>query len=130
VIKKLAIGVAIVVPVWIFSIGWQVGAAELGNIELQDDMKDMASQLGARIGFSAAKSDDDFRKAVIQKAQKYGIELEPEQVTVERTTSGDKTAIYLSADYRVHIHVVGFSHELHFQPHSDRVFYQTTLPTS
>lgn len=123
VIKKLGIIVAVGVLVWIFSAAWQVGAAELANVELRDDMRDMVSQLGARIGFSPAKSDEDFRNAVVQKAQKYGIELAPGQVTVERIVSGDKTDIYLAADYRASIHVIGFSRTLHFKPESGERLY-------
>ena len=123
VIKKLAIVIGTTVLVWIFGVGWRIGAAELANVELRDDMKDMASQLGARIGFSPPMSDEDFRDAVIHKAQKYGIQLVPDQVTVERTGSGEKTAIYLAADYRAPIHVIGFSCTLHFNPQSGDKLY-------
>lgn len=120
---KIVIVIGIAALVWAFGVGWRIGAAELANVELQDDMKDMASQLGARIGFSTAKSDEDFRNSVVQKAQKYGIELAADQVTVERTVSGDKTDIYLAADYRVPIHVIGFSRTLHFNPQSGERLY-------
>lgn len=122
-IKKFGIVLGIGVLAWIFSAGWQVGAAELANIELRDDMKDMASQLAAHIGFSPPKSDEDFRAAVVRKAQSYGIDLAPDQVIVERTVSGDITTIYLAADYRVPIHMIGFSETLHFKPQSGEKLY-------
>ena len=87
-IKKLAIVIGIAALAWILSVGWQVGSAELANIELRDDMKGMASQLAAHIGFSPAKSDEDFRAAVVREGQGYGIDLDPDQVTVERTVLG------------------------------------------
>jgi hypothetical protein len=49
------------------STGWQIGASELAY-ELQDELKDLASLGGARIGLAAPSSDDDLRQAVISKA--------------------------------------------------------------
>lgn len=122
-IKNIFIVIGIAALVWIFSLGWQIGAAELANVELQDDMKDAASQVGARIGFSSPMSDEGFRDTVIRKAQKYGIELVPDQVMVERTVSGDRTAMFLAADYRVPVHVLGFSRTLHFKPQGGEKLY-------
>jgi len=45
--------------------GWQIGASELANYELKDDLKDLASQNSACIGLAAPRSDDDRREAVI-----------------------------------------------------------------
>ena len=118
--KKIAIVIGMAALVWVFSLGWQIGAAELANVELQGDLKDVASQLGAWIGFSAPMSDEGFRDTVVRKAQKDGIELSPDQVTVVRTTSGDKVSIYLAVDYRVPIHVPGFFHTLHFHDQGGR----------
>lgn len=97
-------------------VGWQVAACELANIELRDDMKDLASQLGGRIGFTPPSSDEDFRQAVIKHALKYGIQLAPEQVTVARTGTGVAAEIYLAADYTAAIQLPGFSFTLHFTP--------------
>ena len=111
---KIIAGVAILLVIW--SAGWQIGKWELANVELRDDMHDMASQLGARIGFSAPLSDEEFRNEVMRKAQKYGIQLSPEQVTVVRTGEGLDTRMYLAANYSVPVQLPGFSFHLHFTP--------------
>ena len=99
---------------------WQVGACEVGYLELREDMKDLASQFGGRIGFAPPSSDEDFRQQVIHHAEKDGIELAPEQVTVQRSGSGAYASIYLAADYTKTIHLPGFSFTLHFTPTSKR----------
>ena len=113
---KIIAGIAILFL--ICSAGWQIGACKLASLELRDDMHDMASQLGARIGLNNASSDDEFRKEVVRRARKYDIELTPEQVTVQRTGEGIEGRIYLAADYTVPVHLPGFSFQLHFNPES------------
>ena len=81
-------------------------------------MHDLASQLDTRIGFSAPKSDDDYRNVVIHKAQEHGIALQPDQVTVQRSGSEIAPVIYLEADYTVKVGLPGFSYALHFAPSS------------
>ena len=101
--------------------GWQIGTSEYANAELRDDLHDLASQLDSHIGFAAPKSDDDYRNAVIRKAEGHGIHLEPEQVTVERSGSAESPAIHLSADYAVNVKLLpGFSFALHFAPSDKR----------
>ena len=63
------------------STGWQIGACELANYELQDELKDLASLNSARIGLAAPSSDDDLREAVIGKARAHDIALEPGKLT-------------------------------------------------
>ena len=103
---------------WAVGVGWQITPCELANVELRDDMKDLAAQLGVRSGLTSPSSDEDFRNDVLRKARKYDIQLAPEQVTVQRTGDGIETRIYLAADYTVPIHLPGFSFELHFSPTS------------
>ena len=98
---------------------WQIGSCEPASFELRDDMKDLASQLGVRIGLSSSNTDDQFRTAVVAKARRYNIELTPDQVTVEHTGSGIKGSIYLRADYTVPIHLPGFD----FTPESGERLY-------
>jgi hypothetical protein len=113
---KIIAGVAILILAC--NLGWQIGACELANIELRDDMKDMASQLGARIGFANAKTDEDFRNDILNKARKYDIQLAPQQVTVQRNGEGLSAYMYLAAAYSVPIRFPGFSLQLHFNPES------------
>src|SRR5262249_57865260 len=88
---KIIAGIAILLVLG--SVGWQIGACELANVELRDDMHDMASQLGARIGYSNALADEDFRSELIRKARKYDIQLAPEQITVLRNGEGIQATI-------------------------------------
>jgi len=121
---KLLVGLAVLGIVTIA--GWHAGAAEVANIKLRDDMQDMASQLGIRIGLSGPKSDDDFRTAVLAKARQYEIELTPEQVIVQRTGSELAGTLSISADYTVPIHLPGISFKLHFTPTSGTKAYDFT----
>ncbi len=113
---KIAFGIAALVLTTIA--GWQFGACELANIQLKDDMHDLASQSGTYIGLSEPKSDEDFRKAVVKCARRYDIELTPDQVTVLRSGSGITATVYLAADYNAPIHLPGYVFTVHFTPAS------------
>ena len=108
----------VAILILVCNMGWQIGACELANVELHDDMKDMASQLGARIGLTNGKSDEDFRNDVLSKARRYDIQLTPEEVTVQRSGEGIQATMYIAADYSVPIHLPGFSFQLHFNAES------------
>jgi hypothetical protein len=108
--------------------GWQIGACEVANIRLRDDMQDLASQSGVRIGLTNARSDDDFRNAVLDKARQYGIDLAPNQVTVQRTGSSVTGTLSIGADYAVPIQLPGFSFTLHFTPESGVRAYDYSHP--
>ena len=112
--RNLKIIAAVAIFILVGNLGRQIAACELGNMELRDDMKDMASQLGMHVGFSVPKSDEEFRNAVVSRAQKYDIQLTPEQVTVERSGEGRNERIYLATSYTVPIHLPGLSFPLHF----------------
>ena len=116
--KKIKIVLALAVFYVLFSAGWQIGACELANIELKDDLQDIASQLGMRIGASDVSSDDDLRGMVLRKAEKYNIALAPEQVIVMRDGYGKNANIYLEADYSVPIYLPRFAFMMYFNPSS------------
>jgi hypothetical protein len=120
VIRKLKFGLCIGVVVLAAMAGWQIGSSELANVELLDDLHDMASKLDTRIGFSAPKSDDDYRNEVIRRADQHGIVLQPREVMVERHGSGESETISLAVDYKVPVRVPGFAFALHFTPRSER----------
>jgi len=82
--KKIKIILGLAAFYVLFSAFWQVGACELADIELKDDMKQMATQLGMRAGVSDIGSDADLRDTILRKAAQYGITLSPDQVTVLR----------------------------------------------
>ncbi len=100
--------------------GWQIGSFYLANIELQGDMKDLAAQSGAQIGLTSPSSDEDLRTAVAGKAEQYGIQIAPEQVTLERTRAAEKSVVYLSTDYERRVNLLVFSFALHFSAASPR----------
>lgn len=120
---KFVLGLAVLVFVSIA--GWQIGACEVANIRLRDDLQDMA---GVRIGLTSVRSDDDFRNAVLNKARQYDIELAPEQITVQRTGSSVTGTISLAADYTVPIHLPGFSFTMHLTPESGVKGYDYSHP--
>ena len=119
---KIILGLAMVISVG--ACGWQVGSSVVANIILQDDMRDLASQTGYRIGLAAPSSEGELRNAVIRKAMSHGIELRPEQVTVnvtiDRASTADRWTASLAADYTVPINLAGHSFTLHFTPSSEK----------
>ena len=121
--RKVNIFIGIAVFVGMVVVGWQIGSCELANIELQDDMQDLASQAGARIGFVEPRSDEDLRRAVMRKAKEHDIELDPGQVRVQRTASVDMSTVYLAADYTVLVRLPGGSFTLHFTPSTGKKMF-------
>jgi|SRR5450631_471206 len=116
---KIILGIAVLILA--LRMGWQIGSAEVANMNFQEDLRDMGSQAGAHFGVVVPPgSDEDAARTVIRKAQEHGIELEPAQVTVRRMNSGERSTLYLAADYTVQINLVLFSFNLHFVPSSER----------
>lgn len=103
-----------------FVVGWQIASSELAYYELRADLLDIASQNAVRIGLAPASTDEEIRAAVVRDARKYEIPLKPEQVTVQHTGTAEAPALYLAADYDVHIKLPGYSFTLHFTPSSAR----------
>ena len=115
---KLVIGAAVLgLPALA---GWQIASCEISNLELKSDLRDMASQLGSRVGLYSFSKDEELREAVIHKAERYDIELKPEQVTVEHSSANKISNLYLAVDYKEEIKIPGYSFELHFTPNSER----------
>lgn len=120
-LAKLKIGLGAAVLFLVGNAGWQVASCEIANAELQDDMKDIASQMGVRTGYTDVRTDEQLRDTVLGKAENYNIALTAEQITVTRTGYGKDATIYLGADYEVPIHLpAGYSYVMHFSPSSTR----------
>jgi hypothetical protein len=83
--------------------------AKLPIYELKDDLKDIASMGGARIGLAVQPSDDDLRATVIRKAAGHDIELEPEQIAVRRSGTAEAPAVFLAATYQAWVWMPGVS---------------------
>jgi len=113
---KLIVGAA-AVTVALMGAG-QVGLAEWTNLQFQDDLRDISSSLGARIGWNGPHSDEDLRVLVVRKADQRGIELDPRQVTIEHPPSAE--LVYLAAEYDVPIRLPWYSFTLHFKPESTK----------
>lgn len=113
---KLILGLAVLVLAIIA--GWQIASCELASLELHEDLRDLAAQTGAHIGLNSFNTDEDFRNAVIRAAKRHEIQLEPEQVTVQRTGTAQGPIIYLAADYNARVTLAGCSFTLHFRPSS------------
>ncbi len=98
------------------STGWQLAGCELANLELREDLKDIGSLVGTRIGMTDVRSDEYLRQAVIRKAAEHNIVLVPEQVTVERVGTSEAPVIYITADYTARVDLAGKTVLLHFTP--------------
>jgi hypothetical protein len=116
--KKFKVILGLAAFYFLFNAAWQIGACELANIELKDDLQDISTQLGVRIGASDIASDDELRTMVLRKAEKYSIALAPNQVTVMRDGYGKNANIYLEADYSVPIYLPRFTFSMYFNPSS------------
>ena len=100
------------------STAWQIVSWELAFYELQDDLKDVAAQNGARIGLETPSSDDDLRDTIVRKASDHGIRLDPVQVIVRRSGTPEAPVVYLTASYKVRVVLPGYTFLVHFKPTS------------
>lgn len=112
--KKLKIIAGLTVFALVMSTAWQIAACELANYELKDDLKDIASMGGARIGLLAQSSDDNLRDEVIQRAAVHDIRLASDQILVERSGTSENPKIFLAAKYKSRVVLPGLSLILHF----------------
>lgn len=116
--KAAVLGLAVAaVSVCVPSV-WQLGSCELANIELRDDLRDLASQAGSRIGLNSPRSDGDLRNIILRDAERYDIDLAPDQIFIDRSVSDDSSSIYIGVDYTVQIRLPGHSLSIHFNPSS------------
>ena len=115
---KVILGLAILALA--IAAGWQIGSCEVANQELQSDLRDLAAEVGTRIGLDARSTDEQLRSAVIHKAEGYDIQLAPGQVTVIRSGTGWDSTVYLAVDYHARVNLFVYSFNLHFTPSSKR----------
>jgi hypothetical protein len=117
---KLKIVLSLALLALAIAVGWQVASYELANVELREELRDIASEGAAHIGLAAPSTDEDLRRAVIHAAKGHGIELEPGQVTVKRSGAEEAPTFYLAADYNRRLRLPLGSFTLHFNPSSAR----------
>ncbi|HEY4949140.1 MAG TPA: hypothetical protein VIH88_02285 [Candidatus Acidoferrales bacterium] len=118
--KKMALIACIAILALAVNAGWQIASNELANRQLEEELRDLASQNAEHIGLTAPTTDDDLRNSVIHDAKELDIVLDPNQVTVQRTGEGKSSAVHLAADYIVRVRLLGFSFNFRFTPSSDR----------
>jgi hypothetical protein len=113
-VKKIKVIVGVLVLAILVSTVWQIAACELANIELKDDLKDVASLGASRIGLAIPQSDDHLRATLIRKAAGHDIVLDPEHITVQRIGVGEEQRVFLVAKYRAQVWTPGLRLVLHF----------------
>ena len=102
-------------------VGWQLASWELVKMEFQEYLVDLAAQAGMRIGLPQPSSEEEVRSTIVSDAQKYGIQLDPAQVTYERTGSKlTPPLLRLTAAYQVPVKLPGFTFMLHFNIYSKK----------
>ena len=94
-----------------FYVGGQIGWQELDNMELRDDLVDLAAQAGVWIGLYSPRTDNQIRAQVIDRAKEEDIRLRPEQISVTRTGTGKSEVVHLAVDYNAVVNL-GFGHFL------------------
>ena len=102
----------------VIAAGWPIASCELANVELHDDLRDIAADKASKIGLTAPNSDDDLRSAVIRAAGEHDIELKPEEVIVRHTGTVEVPSLYLAADYEMRVSPLGVPFILHFNASS------------
>jgi len=112
---KIKVVLWLTVAVFAISTTFQIGSAYIGNLELHEDLRDVAANISARIGLSAPPTNEDLRSFVIAKAQVHDITLLPEQVTVKVTGEGKTASIYMQVDYAARINLLVYSFPLHLR---------------
>lgn len=98
-------------------VGFKAGSYELAYMEFQEDLRDL-SQPSAYSKYPTVRSEQDYRDAVMRRAQDHDIQLDPSAVTVQRAGSGPNSGMYLAADYSETVDVLGYSFTMHFTPSS------------
>jgi len=60
------------------------------------------------------------RLRIVLARRALGIALQLDQVTVRRTNPGEKSVLYVEADYAVPVNLAFLSFNLHFTPSSEK----------
>jgi hypothetical protein len=113
-VGKIKIILGLAVFALIVSTGWQIADCELANYEFKDELRDVASLNGAKIGLAAQQTDEDLRATVIRKAAGHDIVLQPVQVLVRRSGTEENPKVFLAAKYQERIWMPGIYLIVHF----------------
>jgi hypothetical protein len=118
-VRKVKVILGLLFFALIASVVWQLVACEIANAEFKDELQDVASLSGAKIGLAAQQTDDDLRASVIRKAASHDIRMTPQQILIRRSGTEESPHIYLMAKYRERIWVPGVALILHFTAASE-----------
>ncbi|HTV60716.1 MAG TPA: hypothetical protein VMJ93_17715 [Verrucomicrobiae bacterium] len=112
--NKLVAAVLLVAFLVAALVGWQLAACYVANAELQSEMHDLAAQLGTSSGLTPPPSDQELRDKILAKAKEEGIDLDPDQITVERTYTSDSLILHLAVDYDGRADLLFYTFRPHF----------------
>jgi uncharacterized protein DUF4845 len=99
--------VSLVVLGCVIFLGIKLGPAYLSNYQLQDSISNLAL-----IATYSPMSEEEIRRSVISRANTYGIDLEPKQVTVHKAAG----TVVIVATYTVPVDLVVRRVEIQFEP--------------
>jgi hypothetical protein len=85
--------------------GWKLIPPLVNEYRLQDELDDIA-----RRATYSAKSDEDIRNTVIQKAATFDIPLREDQVSISRTADGCGITVH----YRLHFDLIVYQYDKDF----------------
>jgi hypothetical protein len=104
-------------------IAWRVAACYIANAELKSDMKYLCRQLSVTTGLADPLTEDQLRDAVVKNAKDDGIELNRDQVTVEKTATRTESTVHLAVDYDGKIDLFVLTMNPHFSLNSSDTVY-------
>jgi len=104
-------------------IAWRVAACYIANAELKSDMRYLCRQLSVTTGLADPLSEDQLRDAVVKSAKDDGIELDRDQVTVEKTATRRESTVRLAVDYDGKINLFVITINPHFSLSSSGTVY-------
>jgi hypothetical protein len=102
---KMIIGVSLVGTLIV--LGIFVIPPYFANYQFEDDIRTEALTLTY-----TTKNEDDIRQIVLKKASDNGIDITPQQITVQRTGSQGNGTLLIDANYIVHVNLPGYPFDL------------------
>lgn len=108
---KLIFGISIIVVA--IYLGMELIPVYYANYEFQDVIKTEAT-----LETYTTKPETDIQDSIFKKAQDLDIPLTKEQIQVHRTGNQGTGSLTISAPYTVHLDLVAYPMDLHFDPAS------------
>jgi len=114
--KRTVLIVGLAVFVMAVAIGWQFAGAYIGNVELHEDVRDVASQNSVNIGLNPPRSNQEIRVELIRAAAEHGVQIGLDQIALKKYTDASTHRVWydVTVDYNVPINLLVYSYQLHF----------------